>query len=104
MTDWTETHRKTLEQLTDAWVTPDTSLAVAAALAEIDRLQQRLGELVVECAKRIDHARDEGRAAALTPGCDCDQAGQPDPAVHASDCVWRQTVTAAAPPGAPRPA
>jgi hypothetical protein len=25
-----------------------------------------------------------------TPGCDCDQANNPDPEFHASDCTWRR--------------
>jgi hypothetical protein len=29
-----------------------------------------------------------GETVDLTPGCDCDQAGTPDAAVHASDCTW----------------
>jgi hypothetical protein len=32
---------------------------------------------------------EEIRRALQTPACDCDQADNPDPACHASDCAWR---------------
>jgi hypothetical protein len=29
------------------------------------------------------------KSTRTTPGCDCDQHGNPDPAYHATDCTWR---------------
>ena len=45
---WTDAHRATLETLVDAWVTPETSLAIGAALEEIDRLQMLHKLMVVD--------------------------------------------------------
>jgi hypothetical protein len=69
---------------------------LAAIVARVAALEARLEELRELRAAATDTARRPRRRATpaagetvdLTPGCDCDQAGTPDAAVHASDCTW----------------
>jgi deoxycytidylate deaminase len=46
-------------------------------------------------ALAIEALKERTSVAAETPGCDCDQAGNPDALMHASDCNWRVADSAA---------
>lgn len=75
-------------------------------LGHVTRLERELAEARAEIARTtkaalvkqlVDRAHEDnlrllaraGDTKDVTPGCDCEQSGNPDPAYHASDCVWR---------------